>query len=150
MPGAPLPAYALFVVGASVLQAGLDGGDDARPQLVGADDGVDRADRDGAVDAVHRVELGRHLAELLGPHRRAQLGELGGERAPARTPDASASRRLELGHARVGAVRASTSREKTTAAAGAPPMTEANEPSTASTVMRGLSALEKTTNAPPW
>ena len=29
-------------------------------------------------------------------------------------------------------------------------MTEANEPSTASTVMFGLSALENTTNAPPW
>ena len=48
------------------------------------------------------------------------------------------------------AVRASTSRAKTTAAAGAPPMTEANDPSTASTVIRGLSALENTTNAPPW
>ena len=48
------------------------------------------------------------------------------------------------------AVRASTSRENTTAAAGAPPSTEANDPSMASTVMRGLSVLEKTTNAPPW
>jgi AcrR family transcriptional regulator len=48
------------------------------------------------------------------------------------------------------AVRASTWRAKTTAAAGAPPMTEANEPSTASTVMFSLSALENTTKAPPW
>ena len=47
-------------------------------------------------------------------------------------------------------VRVSTSREKTTAAAGAPPITEAHEPSTASTVMPSLSACEKTTNAPPW
>ena len=50
----------------------------------------------------------------------------------------------------LAAVRLSTSPVNTTAAAGAPPMTEANEPSTASTVMFGLSALEKTTNAPPW
>ena len=48
------------------------------------------------------------------------------------------------------AVRLSTSPANTTAAAGAPPITEANEPSTASTVMFGFSALENTTNAPPW
>ena len=48
------------------------------------------------------------------------------------------------------AVRLFTSPENTTAAAGAPPSTEANEPSSASTVMFGLSALENTTNAPPW
>ena len=48
------------------------------------------------------------------------------------------------------AVRLLTSPVNTTAAAGAPPMTEAKEPSTASTVMFELSALEKTTNAPPW
>src|SRR5699024_3940197 len=48
------------------------------------------------------------------------------------------------------AVRLLTSPEKTTAAAGAPPSTEAKEPSTARTVMFGFSALEKTTNAPPW
>ncbi len=47
-------------------------------------------------------------------------------------------------------MRALTSPEKTTAAAGAPPMTEANEPSTASTVIPGLRALENTTKAPPW
>ncbi len=47
-------------------------------------------------------------------------------------------------------MRLSTSPVNTTAAAGAPPITEANEPSTASTVISGLSALEKTTNAPPW
>jgi hypothetical protein len=46
-------------------------------------------------------------------------------------------------------MRALTSPANTTAAAGAPPMTDANEPSTASTVMVGLSALENTTNAPP-
>ncbi len=48
------------------------------------------------------------------------------------------------------AVRALTSPENTTAAAGAPPITEANDPSTASTVMFGFNALENTTNAPPW
>jgi hypothetical protein len=47
-------------------------------------------------------------------------------------------------------VRLLTSPENTTAAAGAPPSTEAKEPSRASTVMFGLSALENTTNAPPW
>ena len=35
-------------------------------------------------------------------------------------------------------------------AAGAPPMTEAWAPSTASTCMRSLSRPEKTTKAPPW
>ena len=123
----------------------------ARPQLAGADDRVDRADLDGALDAVHAVELGGHLAELLGPHGRAHLGQLGGELRRARRRVASPTRASQVG--RPGgraAVRASTSRAKTTAAAGAPPMTEANEPSTASTVMRGLSALENTTNAPPW
>jgi hypothetical protein len=38
----------------------------------------------------------------------------------------------------------------TPAAAGAPPSTEANEPSSASTVMFGLSAFENTTKAPPY
>jgi len=38
----------------------------------------------------------------------------------------------------------------TTAAAGAPPITEANEPSTAITSMLSLRTPEKTTNAPPW
>ena len=66
------------------------------------------------------------------------------------TPDAAASRPSSSATRGSDAVRASTSREKTTAAAGAPPITEANDPSTASTVMRGLSVLEKTTNAPPW
>ncbi len=47
------------------------------------------------------------------------------------------------------AVRALTSPENTTAAAGAPPSTDANDPSSASTVMFGFSALENTTNAPP-
>ena len=47
-------------------------------------------------------------------------------------------------------MRFSTSPANTTAAAGAPPMTEAYDPSRASTVMFGFRALEKTTNAPPW
>ena len=66
------------------------------------------------------------------------------------TPEAAASRASRSVTRGSAAVRASTSREKTTAAAGAPPRTDANDPSTASTVIRGLSALEKTTNAPPW
>src|SRR5690348_11604788 len=39
---------------------------DARPQLLGLDHRVDRADVDGAVDAVDAIELGGDLAELLG------------------------------------------------------------------------------------
>ena len=46
-------------------------------------------------------------------------------------------------------VRASTSPANTTAAAGAPPITEANEPSTAATSMLVVERLENTTNAPP-
>ena len=61
--------------------------------------------------------------------------------------DIAASRSVTRGSE---AVRESTSPAKTTAAAGAPPMTEAKDPSTASTVKPALSALENTTNAPPW
>jgi len=64
------------------------------------------------------------------------------------TPVAAAARVSSSATRGSLAVRASTSPANTTAAAGAPPMTDANEPSTASTVMFGLSALEKTTNAP--
>jgi len=46
-------------------------------------------------------------------------------------------------------VRVSTSRENTTAAAGAPPITDANEPSTAMTSMLLFRTLEKTTKEPP-
>jgi len=65
-------------------------------------------------------------------------------------PVASAMRSSSARTAGVADVRRSTSPANTTAAAGAPPMTEANDPSSASTVIAGLSALEKTTNAPPW
>ena len=57
-----------------------------------------------------------------------------------------ASRSLTAGSA---AVRLFTSRVNTTAAAGAPPITEENDPSTASTSMFSFSAPEKTTKAPP-
>ncbi len=50
-------------------QAGLERGDDLRPQLAGLDHLVHRTDLDRAVDAVDRVELGRHLAQLLRAHR---------------------------------------------------------------------------------
>jgi hypothetical protein len=43
-----------------------------------------------------------------------------------------------------------TSRTKTTAAAGAPPMTDAKDPSTAAISSWSFSRLEKTTKAPPW
>ena len=98
---------------------------------------------------MHAVELGRHLAEHLGAHRGAHRRQLGGDRGAldALGLGDPAWRSATRGSA---AVRASTSRAKTTAAAGAPPMTDANDPSTASTVILGLSALENTTNAPPW
>ncbi len=47
-------------------------------------------------------------------------------------------------------MRTSTSRANTTAAAGAPPITEACAPSSASVSSPSLSAREKTTKAPPW
>ena len=47
-------------------------------------------------------------------------------------------------------VRLSTSATNTTAAAGPPPSTEANDPSTAETSRLSLSTSEKTTKAPPW
>ena len=47
-------------------------------------------------------------------------------------------------------VRLSTSPANTTAAAGAPPITEAYEPSTAATSIVSFSVPENTTNAPPW
>ena len=47
-------------------------------------------------------------------------------------------------------VRTSTSRANTTAAAGAPPITDACAPSSAIVSSPSLSRREKTTNAPPW
>jgi len=47
-------------------------------------------------------------------------------------------------------VLALTSRAKTTAAAGAPPITDAYEPATAAVSMSLWSRLENTTKAPPW
>ena len=70
--------------------------------------------------------------------------------SPARSAAAAWSASTSAARTRSSAsVLASTSPANTTAAAGAPPMTDAYEPSTASTVIRGLSALENTTNAPP-
>ena len=43
-----------------------------------------------------------------------------------------------------------TSRANTVAAAGAPPITEAKDPSTAAISIVSVRALENTTNAPPW
>ena len=48
------------------------------------------------------------------------------------------------------AVRLFTSPANTTAAAGAPPITEAYEPSTAATSIESFRVAENTTNAPPW
>ena len=53
----------------SSVQPGFESGNDLRPQLAGLDHLVHRTDLDGAVDAVDRVELGRHLAQLLRAHR---------------------------------------------------------------------------------
>src|ERR1039457_4734907 len=65
-------------------------------------------------------------------------------------PSAVLSRALSLATRGSDSVRMRTSRPKTVAAAGAPPMTEANDPSTAAVSMRSFSRFEKTTKAPPW
>ena len=72
-------------------------------------------------------------------------------RSAARSaPLVSAAPGLQGAPPGIVAMRSRTSPENTTAAAGAPPITDANEPSTASTVRFSLSDLENTTNAPPW
>ena len=68
----------------------------------------------------------------------------------ASTPSAAESAASSSRTRGSDAVRLSTSPVNTTAAAGAPPSTEANEPSTASTSMLSFSVPENTTNAPPW
>ncbi len=60
---------------------------------LGGDDRVHRSDLDRTLDAVHAVELGGDLGQLLGPHRRPQLGQLGAELGALRTAG--------LGHPRV-------------------------------------------------
>ena len=132
------------------LEAALDGGDQLGAEVGGLDDAVHRTDLAGPLDAVHGVELGGHVAQLLGAHR-----------TRGRPPARPAGRRRSSGEAAATAssaartrssarVRSSTSRVNTTAAAGAPPITEANEPSTASTSMSSFNVAENTTNAPPW
>ena len=98
---------------------------------------------------MHGVELGATLPSIS--ERTAVRVSASRVATAARSaPLASESRCWSDATRGSAAVRASTSRAKTTAAAGAPPITDANDPSTARTVIRGLSALEKTTKAPPW
>ena len=56
--------------------APLDRGDQPRPQLGGRDDVVHRAHPAGALDVVDRLELGRHLTQLLRADGRPQGREL--------------------------------------------------------------------------
>ena len=127
----------------------LHGRHDARPQLGCRDDGVHRTHLASPLDVVDLLELRGHLTELLRAHRGPQVGELDPQLRSLRVVLASAScaSTRRTGSA---AVRVFTSRVNTTAAAGAPPITEANEPSTAITSMLSFSAPENTTNAPPW
>ena len=80
---------------------------------------------------------GEELIQLLTQAGLLDLGRLVEARARSSTR-ASVSARLR------------TSRGNTTAAAGAPPMTDAYVPRSAIARMLGLSALENTTYAPPW
>jgi hypothetical protein len=92
------------------------------------------------LDAVDAVELRSDLTQLLGPDAGTQLSKVGDQGRPHRVVRFAtrASRSATRGS---DAVRESTSPAKTTAAAGAPPMTDANDPSTASTVIAAFSAL---------
>ncbi len=109
-----------------------------------------RADLDGPLDAVDRVELGGEIAELLGPDLRPQRLAARRAGAGARDPSACSIRRSSSSIRGSAPVRRLTSRVNTTAAAGAPPITEANDPSSALDSRFSLSARENTTNAPPW
>ena len=120
------------------------------PQRRRRDDPVDRADPQSAFDGVDGVELVGDVVQLLradllddpgrpGPEgRRLRSARRGGLRAGALDPAGRARRA------------ACTSRANTVAAAGAPPMTDAKDPSTAAISMVSVRALENTTNAPPW
>src|SRR4051794_24213132 len=58
------------------LHPSLHGGDEARSQLGGGDDGVHRAHLAGPLDVVHCLELSSDLAQLLRPDGASQVGEL--------------------------------------------------------------------------
>ena len=123
--------------------------DQIGPQAGRRDDAVDRADPQCPLDAVDAVELVGDLAELLAADLQRELAQARAQRLPlggAAWASSAPSARTR-GSA---AVRASTSRANTTAAAGAPPITDANEPSSAATSRFSFRCLEKTTNAPPW
>src|SRR5918992_277724 len=62
------------------LEALLHRADELRTELGGVDDSVDRADLHRAPDAVRAVELRGDFTELLGPHRGADVVQLGGQR----------------------------------------------------------------------
>ena len=112
--------------------AALDGLDQRRPQRRGRDDAVDRPDLDRALHGVDGVELGGQPAELLRAHLRPQRGRArrAGAGARRRSARGDAARRAPATRAS-SRVRTSTSRANTTAAAGAPPITDACAPSSA-------------------
>ena len=98
---------------------------------------------------VHGFELRCHLAELS--ERTAVLVSASFTRRRARAASSvlSASWASRSRTVASAAVRLFTFRVNTTAAAGAPPITEENDPSTVGTSMFSFSALEKTTKASP-
>ena len=115
-----------------------------------SDDALERADLQGPLDAVDPVELVGHLAQLRGVDLVASARQLGpqlGSLGPVGVVTLRCSSSFSSGSS---AVRRCTSRANTTAAAGAPPMTDARDPSSAATSMLSFSVVEKTTKAPPW
>ena len=120
---------------ASCREAGhpaLDRVDEVRAQLRRVDDAAHRPHLDRPLDAVDRVELGPRAlrASRSAPPPTAPRARPAG--AGASAPSAAASRSSSAGDPRVGPrARVSTSRAKTTAAAGAPPITDACAPSSA-------------------
>jgi len=110
---------------------------------------VDRPDGQGPLDAVDGIELVPHLAQLLQPNRRGQLDQLGAQVGPLLLGGV-ADAGLEVHHPGVRTHAGGDLAAETTAAAAEPPITEANEPSTASTSIESERVAENTTKAPPW
>src|ERR1017187_4244820 len=117
--------------------------DKIRSQVRRRNNVIQRAYGEGPLHAVHAVKLGGHLTQFLGVYDFKEFFPLG-----AQPPF---FRALGFGHrpsqfleTRLFAGSGAAFPAKTTAAAGAPPMTEAYVPSKAVTSRFSFSALEKT------
>ena len=111
---------------------------------------LDRAHPHRALDAVGRVELRGEGPTALAEHRLPQLGVLGAQALALGTLgrfDSAASARRR---ARRACADCWTSRAKTTAAAGAPPITDAWAPSRRDGLELLVELLREETKAPPW